>query len=67
MAIHDIYKTGQLSPNDAYFEWLKYCDQSTEPLPKDNKRKIFVRKREPLPLVLSSNKISYWRLVSYRN
>ena len=67
MAIRDIYKTGELSPNDAYFEWLKYYDRSIKPSPHDEERKIFLKKGEPLPLIKSSNKISYWKLVSYRN
>ena len=67
MAIRDIYKTGDLSPNDAYFEWLMYYDQTTKPSPHDGETKIFVKKDEPLPLINSSNKISYWQLVSYRN
>jgi hypothetical protein len=67
MAIRDIYKTGQTSPADAYFEWLKYSDQTVSPAPDDEERKICLNKGDALPSLKSSNRESFWRMVSYRS
>ena len=43
MAIGEIYKTGQISPANAYYEWAGYSDGTYTPSPTSEERKIHLR------------------------
>ena len=65
MAIGDIYKTGQVSPANAYYEWVKYSDGSILPSPTREERTIHLSNGEIFPPIRSCNKGAFWRMTSY--
>jgi hypothetical protein len=65
MAIGDLYKTGQRSPANAYYEWEKYVDGSRVPPPTAEEKKIKLEKGEVFPPINSCDKAAYWRMTSY--
>lgn len=65
MAIGEIYKTGQISPANAYYEWVGYSDGTYTPYPTAEERKIHLEKGEVFPPIKSCNKGVFWRMTSY--
>lgn len=65
MAIGEIYKTGQISPANAYYEWSGYSDGTYTPSPTAEERKIRLEKGEVFPPIRSCNKGAFWRMTSY--
>ncbi len=65
MAIGDVYKTGQISPANAYYEWSKYSDGTYTPSPTSEERKIHLENGEVFPPIRSCNKGAFWRMTSY--
>ncbi|WP_407270400.1 YjzC family protein [Radiobacillus sp. PE A8.2] len=65
MTIGDRYKTGQLSPANAYYKWDGYTDGTRSPSPTDEESKIKLEKSEVFPPINSCDKGAYWRMTSY--
>ena len=66
MAIGDKYKTGDISPASAYFEWVKYTDGSFLPSPTSDEMKIPMDKGKKFPPVRSCDKGAWWKMTSYK-
>ena len=65
MAIGDTYKTGEKSPADAYYKWVKYMDGTYTPTPTQEEKKINLEKGENFPPINSCDKGAIWRMTSY--
>jgi len=66
MSIGDRYKTGQLSPASANYDWDGYTDGSTMPSPTYEEKKISLSTNEVFPPIRSCNKGAYWKMTTYR-
>jgi hypothetical protein len=66
MAIGDRYKTGDISPANAYYEWDGYTDGTRLPLPTAEEQKIPLDNGETFPPIRSCNKGAFWRMTSYK-
>lgn len=66
MSIGDRYKTGQLSPASANYDWDGYTDGTKTPSPTNEEKKISLSKDEVFPPIRSCNKGAYWKMISYR-
>lgn len=66
MAIGDVYKTGQISPARAWYDWAGYTDGTQYPLPTAEERKIKLETGEVFPPIRSCNKGAYWKMTSYQ-
>ena len=67
MAIGSIFKTGETSPANANYQWVKYTDGTTSPSPTPEETKIPLSSGEVFPPIRSCNKGAYWKMTSYRS
>ncbi|WP_026906782.1 YjzC family protein [Paucisalibacillus globulus] len=65
MAIGDRYKTGQISPANAYYSWDGYTDGTYSPSPTYEENKIKLENGETFPPINSCDKGAYWKMTSY--
>lgn len=65
MAIGDQYKTGQISPANARYKWVKYTDGSKTPSPTAEEMRIKLTKGEKFPPFHSCDKGAWWQMTSY--
>jgi hypothetical protein len=66
MSIGTTYKTGEISPARAFFDFAKYTDGTTLPAPTSEERRIPMDKGEEFPPIRSCNKGAWWKLSNYR-
>ncbi len=64
MPLGTIYKTGGVSPQSAYYKWIKYTDGTSLPFPTSTEREIFLDKDSIFPPIKSCNKGAYWAMTS---
>jgi hypothetical protein len=60
------YKTGDIAPAKAWYDWDGYTDGTRTPNPTSEEKRIPLEKGEKLPPIKSCNKGAYWVLASYR-
>jgi len=65
MALGERYKTGELSPANANYDWDGYSDGSRYPAPTAEEMKITLSKGEVFPPIRSCDKGAYWKMKSY--
>jgi len=65
LGIGDTYKTGGISPANAYYKWVKYTDGTKTPPPTNEERRINLEKGERFPPINSCDKGAIWRMTSY--
>ena len=56
-----LYKTGELAPKSGNYDWVKYTDGTTRPLPTEEEQHIYLKRNSPFPPINSQNKGAYWR------
>lgn len=61
------YKTGDISPAKAWYDWDGYTDGTNWPSPTAEERRIPLEKGETFSPIRSANKGAYWVLFSYRH
>jgi hypothetical protein len=66
MSIGERYKTGQVSPANANYDWDGYTDGTWLPSPTAEERKISLDNGEVFPPIRSCDKGAYWKMTSYR-
>lgn len=65
MAIGDQYRTGEKSPANAYYKWVKYTDGTKTPAPTDEEKRIKLENGEKFPPINSCDKGAIWEMTSY--
>jgi len=58
-----MYKTGDKAPQNGRYEFIRYTDGTSTPLPTSQERLIDLTRGEVFPPIRSCNKGAYWRLV----
>ena len=66
MAIGDISASGELSPARAVYDWEHYTDGTNIPAPRQEERRITLDRNEPFPVVPSSRRKAFWKMVWYK-
>ena len=61
------YKTGDIAPAKAWYNWDDYTDGTRRPGPTEEERRIPLETGETFPPIRSCNKGAYWVLSSYRH
>ncbi len=65
MAIGDRYKTGHISPANAYYAWDGYTDGTRYPSPTSEEQYIRLENGERFPPINSCDKGAWWKMTSY--
>lgn len=65
MAIGNTYRTGQNSPANANYKWVKYTDGTRTPKPTPEESKINLETGEKFPPINSCDKGAIWEMTSY--
>jgi hypothetical protein len=60
------YKTGDIAPYKAWYNWDGYTDGTTTPSPTADERRIPLETGEKFPPIRSCNKGAYWVYSSSR-
>ena len=66
MAIGDRFKTGEISPANANYDWDGYLDGTWSPSPTANERRIPLDRGDRFPPINSCDKGAFWKMSSYR-
>lgn len=65
MGIGDTYRTGEKSPANANYKWVKYTDGTRTPSPSAEEKRINLEKGEVFPPIHSCDKGAIWKMTSY--
>jgi hypothetical protein len=63
--IGTVYTTGETNPVSGVFEWSGYVDDTWEPVPSQDARRIPLTEGNPFPPMAGVQKACRWRLVEY--